>query len=219
MSGNYMLGGDREEQIGDETVREFFPSFFFIIVPLLFAFLGGLILFWSLVRLPIYYNYLRGMPSPIDQSALALLGSDLSRLVLLVSAIIGIIVGSFLSRLVTKKLDTVRREGEALLSVRMYIGLIVWWQCAWIPYSTISLLEMALFGYPTSHFLSDISWYLMAGYFIAAGIPVMLKYFQLRWHADSIGSQVKLVESRVGKGFIKPIQKITMKLIPSGPDP
>lgn len=205
-------------QIEDEIGNEFIPRVFFILQPVCALIIGGLILFWSFVRLPIAYNYLRGVPSTIDQSVVALLGSDLPRLLLLASAIIGLIIGSLLSRPVTRKLDTVRRDGEVALGVRMYIGLNIWFLFMVGLNAGRSLIERALFGYPSSTFLSDISWSLMVGYFLTAGISIILKYFQLLRHAKSIGSRIKLFESRGGSGFIKPINQVTLKLIPDGPD-
>jgi len=113
------------------------------------------------------YNYLRGSRSPIDQVVLALLGSDLSRLVILASSIIGMIIGLFLSRFVTTKLDVVRKEGEVMLSARMYVVLFGWWWFLILPFSMICILEVIAYGLPTNHFLKDLGFILTAGYSLA----------------------------------------------------
>jgi hypothetical protein len=88
------------------------------------------------------YNYLRGSRSPIDQVLLALLGSDLSGLVILASSIIGMMIGLFLSRFVTTKLDVVRKEGEVMLSARMYVVLFGYWWFLILPFSMIHILDL-----------------------------------------------------------------------------
>jgi hypothetical protein len=212
-----VLGEDSELANEDETVNDIPPSFVFVLFPLIFSFIGGLILFWTLVTLPIYYNYLRGCQSPLDRYILALLGSDLSRGAVLLCAVIGIIIGSFLARFVTKKIDAVKKEGEVILSTKMYLFAFFWWQCASVPQAIISLIEINLVGFYTSWFLRDISFALMCGYFVSFGVPVLFKYFYLLWYANSIDSQVKLVGVRGGTGRIKPVRWTVMKIIPIGP--
>jgi hypothetical protein len=215
-----VIGEDFESINENEIVKEISPDLLFVLFPVLFGILGGLILFWSLIRLPIYYNYLRGAPSPIDQYVLILLGSDLSRLVILIFAIIGIVIGSLFSRFVIKKLDSAKREQEVVLSLTTYIVVfLLWWQCVLIPSTIIDLIEMAFFGYPTSHFLRDLSWAFMSGYFISAGIPIVLKYYLLRNYAYTINSQIILLQSQVGGGLIKRVQHVTLMLVQTGPDP
>ena len=212
-----MLSEDSEFVNENETMDVFPPSFIFVLFPLIFSFIGGLTLVWTLVTLPIYYNYLRGCRSPLDQYVLALLGSDLSRGAVLLCAVIGILIGSFLARFVTKKIDTVKREGEVILSTKMYLFAFFWWQCASVPQAIISLIEINLVGFYTSWFLRDISFAVMSGYFVAFGAPVLLKYFLLLWYANSIDSQVKFVGVRGGTGRIKPIKWTVLKLISIGP--
>ena len=214
-----MLGENREIPIETEVISGFLLNYLFVLHPLLWGFFGALILLWTLMPSLIAYNYLRGMQSPIDQYVLALLGSDISRLAVLFSAVIGIFIGLFLSHRVTKKIDTVKREGEVYLSFMMYVGLFFWYLCTLVLHFTISLTEMGLLGFPTSRFLSNISWIAMSGYFVAFGIPVLLKYILLHQYAKSIDSQVKLVVLRSGRGRRKRFHRITLKLVPSGPDP
>ncbi len=164
------------------------------------------------------YNYLRGSCSPIDQVILALLGSDLSRLAILASSIIGMMIGLFLSRFVTTKLDVVRKEGEVILSVRMYVVLFGWWWFLILPFLMIDILEVIVYGLPTSHFLMNLGFILTAGYSLAFAIPVLLKYLLLVLHAKSNDSRVKWVEFRRGSGFIKRLQYMVLKVVPDGPD-
>ncbi len=164
------------------------------------------------------YNYLRGSCSPIDQVILALLGSDLSRLAILASSIIGMMIGLFLSRFVTTKLDVVRKEGEVILSVRMYVVLFGWWWFLILPFLMIDILEVIVYGLPTSHFLMNLGFILTAGYSLAFAIPVLLKYCLLVLHAKSIDSRVKLIVLQRGSGFIKRLQYMVLKVVPDGPD-
>ncbi len=165
------------------------------------------------------YNYLRGASSPIDQNILALLGSDLSRLVVLTSSIIGMMIGLYLSRFVTTKIDVVKTEGEAELSTRMYTALLLWWAFPLWSLSTISLLDMSFNGFYTSRFLSDFGFFMMAGYFLAYSIPVLSKYVLLVLHTRSIDSQIILVGLPSGSGFKKRFQNLTLRVIHKGPDP
>ena len=128
-------------------------------------------------------------------------------------------IGLYLSRFVTTKLDVLKKEGEAELSVRMYIALILWWMFPQWPVSTISLLERIIYGSPTSHFLSDLGFFMMAGYFLAYSIPVLSKYFLLLLHTSSIDSQVVLVGVPSGSGFKRRFQNLTLKVVHEGPDP
>lgn len=164
------------------------------------------------------YNYLRGAPSPIDQSALALLGSDFARIIILISFIIGMMIGLYLSSFVTTKLDIVRKEGEARISVRLFLVLLFQWEFFMMPIQAIWSLDLVINGYPTSSYLSDLSYYMMAGFLVAFAIPILLKYGLLVLHTKSIDSKIKLVELRRGNGFIK-LQCLILKVIHGGPDP
>jgi hypothetical protein len=204
---------------GNEKGKEFPPSYLFVLFPLLLGILCTLILSYLLTSLPIRYNYLRSAPSPIDECVLALLGSDLSRLVVVFSAVTGVVVGSLLSHFVIKKLSSAKSEGEVVLSVRTYMILFFWWLFAWIPYLTISLVETALFGIPNSSFIEDIGLAAVSGYSVAAGIPIFLKYSFFQWYANSISSKITLVVFQDRRGLIRPVRQAVLKLIPSGPDP
>ena len=131
--------------------------------------------------------------------------------------VIGIVIGSFLARFVTKKIDIVKREREVILSTKLYLFAFFWWQCASLPQAMITLIEINLVGFYTSWFLRDISYAIMCGYFVAFGVPVLLKYFLLLRYANSIDSQVKLVGVKGGTGRIKPIKWTVLKLTPIGP--
>ena len=213
------MGENRNTANGNEKGTEFPPSFLFILSPLPLGIFGGVILFWILAPLPIRYNYLRGSRSPVDEYVLALLGSDLSRIVVVFFAVIGIVFGSLLSHFVIKKLNFVKREGAVTLSVRTYLFIYFWWQFAWIPQLTISLAQTTLFGYPNSSFLADIGYAAVSGYSAAAGIPILLKYLFLNHYASSINTQVKVIQFREKRGLIKPVHHIVLKLAPSGPNP
>ncbi len=184
-----------------------------MLFPSLFS-VGGVLILAGYLPTLMSYNYLRGSPSPIDQVVLALLGSDLLRLVILASSIIGMMIGLFLSRFVTTKLDIVRKEGEVIFSVRMCVVLFSWWWFLLLPFSMIHILEMIVYGIPTSHFLMNLDFILAAGYSLAFAIHVLLKYLLLVLHAKSIDSRVKLVEFRRGSGFIKRLQYMTLKVVP-----
>jgi hypothetical protein len=165
------------------------------------------------------YNYLRGMSSPIDQVILALLGSDLSRLMVLASCIIGAIIGLYLSRFVTAKLDVLKKERGAKLSKGLYVFIVFWWMIPVLPITTISLLEMIVYGFPTSHFLSELGYFVMAGYFLTFSIPVLLKYGILLRYALSIDSKIILVEHHSGRGFNRRFQDLTLRVVHEGPNP
>ena len=212
-----MQGENREITNENKIVKGIPPGFLFVLFPLILSLLGGIILSWSLVTLPIYYNYLRGSQSLIDQYILALLGSDLSRVVVLLFAVTGIIIGLILVRLVTKKIDIVKREGVVILSAKFYIFCFFWWTCATIPDATISLIERSLVGFHTSWFLRDIRFAIMSGYFVAFGVPILLNYFLLLRYANSIDSQVTVVTVQEGNGLIKPVRQTILKLVRSGP--
>ncbi len=190
------------------------PGIFFVLFPLLFS-VAGVFFLTSNLRTVMSYNYLRGSRSPIDQVLLALLGSDLSGLVILASSIIGMMIGLFLSRFVTTKLDVVRKEGEVMLSARMYVVLFGYWWFLILPFSMIHILDSIIHGiFSTSHFLKDLNFILNAGYYLAFAIPVLLKYVLLVLHAKSNDSRVKWVEFRRGSGFIKRLQYVVLKVVP-----
>jgi len=216
--GDIMLRNDRLEQKDDEMKKFLPPSFLFLVIPALLSLLGVFIL-GQLPWLIGAYNYLRGAPSPIDQSALALLGSDLTRIAVLISGAVGMVIGLYLSRFVTTKLDVARKEGETGISRRMYLALLLWWNFLAVSIQMIWVLDLAVNGYATSRFLSDLGWFLAAGTFLAFSIPVMVKYTQLMLSASSTSSQVILIGRQSGRGFKKQIQDITLRVIYDGPDP
>ena len=123
-------------------------------------------------------------------------------------------IGLFLSRFVTTKLDVVRKEGEVILSARLYVVLVGWWWFLILPFSIISILEVLVYGIPTSQFLMNLGSILTAGYWLAFAIPVLLKNRLLVLHAKSIDSRVKLIALQRGSGFIKRIQYMTLKVVP-----
>lgn len=213
-----MIRKDGSEQKGDEMKGFLPPGIVFVLVPALSSLFGVLIL----SRLPWLisaYNYLRGAPSPIDQSALALLGSDLSRIAVLSSCIIGMVIGLYLFRFVTTKLDAVRKEGETEISVRMYLALLLSWELFILPIQAIWFLDLVVYGYPTSSFLRDLGYFTMAGFFVVFAIPVLLKYLLLVLHTRSIDSRVTLIQHISGKGFKRRTQYLTLRVIYDGPDP
>ncbi|TFG30023.1 hypothetical protein EU528_08830 [Candidatus Thorarchaeota archaeon] len=213
-----MLRSDGSEQKDDGKKSFVPPGFVFVIFPVILSLLSVLIL----GRLPWLigaYNYLRGAPSPIDQFALALLGSDLTRIIILISIILGMVIGLYLSRFVTTKLDVVRKEGESRISVRLYLALLFQWEFFILPIQAIWFLDLVIFGYPTSSFLSDFGYYMMAGFFMAFTIPVLLRYGLLVMHAKSIDSKIRLIELRGGNRFMKRLQLLILKVIPEDPDP
>ena len=213
-----MLGIDDSEQKAIEMERVRYPGIIIVSFPIICCFMSVLVL-GTLPWLIGAYNYLRGASSPIDQSILALLGSDLSRLVVLTSCITGMMIGLYLSRFVTTKLDVVKKEGEAELSTRMYTTLLIWWVLPLLPLNIISLLDLSINGFYTSRFLSDFGFFMMAGYFLAYSIPVLSKYILLALYTKSIDSQVVLVGIPRGSGFKKRFQNLTLKIIHEGPDP
>ena len=122
-------------------------------------------------------------------------------------------IGLFLSRFVTTKLDVVRKEGEVILSARMHVVLVGWWWFLILPFSMINILEVIVYGIPTSHFLMNLGSILTAGYSLAFAIPVLLKYRLLVLHVKSIDSRVKLIALQRGSGLIKRVQYMTLKAV------
>ncbi|MFQ5834191.1 MAG: hypothetical protein ACE5H4_15920 [Candidatus Thorarchaeota archaeon] len=214
--GDRMRRENGLEQRGVETERFLPPGLFFLFFPALLSLLGVLIL-TQLPWLIMSYNYLRGFSSPIDQAALALLGSDLARLAVLSSSIIGMMIGLLLFRSVSTKLDTVREKGEAELGVGMYLALFAWWNFLLLPFYAVSLLESVAYGPTSSHFLSDLHWFANAGYLLAFAIPVLVKYVLLFLHAKSIGSRVTLISFRSGTGTEKRFPYVAVRVIPDSP--
>ncbi|NHI84339.1 MAG: hypothetical protein EAX81_08575, partial [Candidatus Thorarchaeota archaeon] len=204
-----MVGGDASEQRAVEMEKVLHPSIIIVLFPVICIFMAALFL-TTLPWLIGAYNYLRGMSSPIDQAVLALLGSDSSRLVVLASCIIGVIIGLYLSHFVTTKLDVLKREGKAELGMGMYIALFSWWMFPLFPVSTISSLEMIIYGSPMSHFLSDLGYFMMAGYFLGYSIPVLWKYAFLALYTSSIDSQIILVGLPKGSGSKRRFQSLTL---------
>ncbi len=213
-----MLRKEGPEQKVDEMKRVHTPGLIFVFFPTFLSIVGVLIL-TQLLRLFEQYNYLRGTSSPIDQSVLALLGSDLTRIAVFSSGIIGMVLGLYLSRFVTTKLDVVRKEGETGITQRMYIALLFWAPLLLLPIQAIWTLDMLIYGPPTSKFLSDLGIFLMAGGFAAFAIPILSKYLILVMHARSIDSQVELVGYQIGSGFKRRFQNLTLRVIYDGPDP
>ena len=211
-----MTGTNDPEQKPTETEIGF-PSIIIVLFPIIFILMAILIL-TMLPWLIGAYNYLRGMPSPIDQVVLALLGSDLSRLVVLASCIIGAIIGLYLSRFVTTKFGVLKKEREVKLSKGVYVFINLWWMVPTLPFTTISLLEMTVYGFPTSHFLSEIGYFMMAGYFLAFSIPVLLKYGILSRYVSSIDSKIILVEHSSGSGFHRRVQDLTLRAVHERPN-
>jgi len=212
-----MLRKDGSEQKVDEMERFLPPGIVFVVFPALLSLLGVFVMAqlpWLLGQ----YNYLMGASSPIDQYALVLLGPDLTRIIVLISGIIGMVAGLYLSHFVTAKLDVVRKEGETGISNGMYSALMLWWTFLVLPVQTISLLEI-FYGIPTSKFLSDLGWFMAAGCFLAYSIPVLLKYIRLVLHASSIDSQIVLIGLQSRSGFRKRFQNLTLRVIHDGPDP
>ena len=212
------MGEDGSKREVNDTMRDFPAGIFIVFFPLVFSLMGGLIILGQIPWFLGAYNYLRGAPSPIDQTALALLGSDLTRLVVLISAISGMMIGSLLSRFITKKFDVVRREGEVDLGRGIYFVFMAWWTVVMWPFFSINLLIQSLHEF-TSRFVTDIGIFLMAGYFLGYAIPVMMKYARLVRHAGSIDSRVKVTELRRGSGLVMLLQKMTMRVVHDGPDP
>ena len=212
-----MLGENDSKHEINETMRDYPAGILVAVTPLLFSLMSCVLIYlipWLLGA----YNYLRGAPSPIDQAALALLGSDLTRLVVLLSAITGLMIGLFLSRFVTKKLDIVRREGEVEFGRGLYLVLCGWWTLVMTPFFSINLLDASL-HLVSSKFITDLGIFLMAGYFLGYAIPVMMKYTRLVLQARSIDSRVIMTELRRGSGRVKLLQKMTMRIVYDGPDP
>jgi hypothetical protein len=104
-----VLGIDDSEQRAVEMERMISPGIAIVFFSVICDFMGVLVL----STLPSFigaYNYLSGAPSPIDQTILALLGSDSSRLVVLASCIIGMMIGLYLSNIVAAKLGILKKE-------------------------------------------------------------------------------------------------------------
>jgi hypothetical protein len=211
-------GINDSEQRAFEMEKVLSPGLIIALFPVICSFIGVLVL-GMLPWLISAYNYLRGMSSPIDQAILALLGSDLSRLVILASCVIGMMIGLYLSRFVTTKLDVVKKEGEFELSKRLELFLLLWWMIPLWSLSTVSLLDMTLNGFYTSSFLSDFDVFMMAGYFLAYSIPVLLKFARLLLYTRSINSQIILVGLPIGSGLRRGHQNLTLRIIRVGPDP
>jgi len=112
----------------------------------------------------------------------------------------------------------VRKEGEVDLGRGIYFVFIAWWTVVMSPFFSVNLLVQSLHGF-TSRFVTDIGFFLMAGYFLGYAIPVMMKYARLVWYAGSIDSRVIMTELRQGNGLVKWLQKLTMRVVHDGPDP
>ncbi|MHA1576310.1 MAG: hypothetical protein ACTSU3_03005 [Candidatus Thorarchaeota archaeon] len=211
------MGEDDSKPEVNEKLYDFPAGIFFVFFPLLCFLLGCLVLS-TLPMLLGAYNYLMGAPSQIDLAALAVLGSDLTRLVILISTIIGIMIGSLLSTIVTKKFDIVRREGEAEFGRGLYMVSFAWWTLVVIPVSFVNLLDMLIHGI-TSRFVTDLGYFLMAGYFLGYAILVMIKYVRLVLYAGSSDARVKMTVIHRGSGRVKLIHKMTLEVVHDGPDP
>ena len=211
------MGEDDSKPEVNEKLYDFPAGIFFVFFPLLCILLGCLFLS-TLPWLLGAYNYLMGASSPIDLAALAVLGSDLTRLVILISTIIGIMIGSLLSTIITKKFDIVRREGEAEFGRGLYMVSFFWFTLVMLPVSIVSSLDMALQEF-TSRFVTDLGYFLIAGYFLGYAILVMIKYVRLVLYAGSIDGRVIMTILHRGSGRVKVVQRMTLEVVHDGPDP
>jgi len=166
-----------------------------LVFPLLWALIGTPILLWYPADLLIFYNYLRGSPSPIDQSALALLGSDGARMVVWCSCIVGVVIGLLACRPVISILNALRRDGEVLLTRKRYAAIFVLPNMGPQAIFLIGLSYNPVYGIQ-SKFLSDIALMLMAGYSVAFSFPMLFKYALLAWFAKNTGSRLCLIYLR-----------------------
>lgn len=159
-----------------------------------------------------------GAPSPIDLAALAVLGSDLTRLVILISAIIGLLFGIFLSTIVTKKFDIVRRDGAVEFGRGLYFFSFFGCLLFVTVVNIINILDRTRQEF-TSQFMSSLGDFLMAGYFLGYTILVMIKYVRLVLYADSSDGRVKTTVIHRGSGRVKLVQRMTLEVVHDGPDP
>lgn len=210
---------ERSNQELGEAERGLTPHFMFAFFPALLAVLGAFSFFAPLHQLVGAYNYLRGTPSPLDQAVLALLGSDLSRLVILVLSIVGLLVGLYLSRFATEKLTALKRDGAAGLSKKMYLFLSsLWWGVPWSFFIITQLYERYVYGI-TSHFTSTLGISMLGGYLIAFSIPILVRYLSTVLHSRSFDSQIVLEGRRTGSGSIRPLNDITLRIVPQNSSP
>lgn len=212
-----MIGTGSPEQNAAEMKIVRYPSII-IVLSSIFCIPIAVIVLTTLPWLISQYNYLRGWPSPIDYAILTLLGPDLSRVVVLVSCAIGVLIGWYLSHFVTTKFDVLKKEREVRLSRGVYAFIIFWWTIPTLPATTFSWLELSIYGFPTSHFLSDLGFFLMAGYILAFSIPVLLKYGILSRYASSIDSKIILVEHHRGSGIKRRVQDLALRIVQERPN-
>ncbi|TFG03668.1 hypothetical protein EU538_13100 [Candidatus Thorarchaeota archaeon] len=202
-----------------ELERQITPHLMFAFTPALFAITGLFMFLATLFPLVGAYNYLRGVPSPLDQAILALLGSDLSRLALLVLSIVGLLVGLYLSGFATEKLTLLKRDGVIGLSRPMYLFLFsLWWTVPVCFFSITSLYESHVYGM-TSHFTSALGFSMLGGYQIGFSMPVLARYIRLVLYSRSVHSQVLLECHRSGTGIIRPVKDLTLRITPQNSNP
>ena len=212
------MGEDDSEPEVNEKLYDIPAGILFLLFPILLSLLWGILFISQLPLLLGANNYLMGAPSPIDLAALAVLGSDLTRLVILISAIIGLLFGIFLSTIVTKKFDIVRRDGSVEFGRGLYF--FSFFGCFFFVTAVhiINILDRILQEF-TSQFVSSLGDFLMAGYFLGYTILVMIKYVRLVLYADSSDGRVKTTVIHRGSGRVKLIHKMTLEVVHDGPDP
>ena len=142
----------------------------------------------------------------------------LSLIWVIIATIIGIMIGSLLSTIITKRFDIVRKEGEVEFGRGLDLVYFAWWTWVVIPVFSVNLLDLSL-HVSSSRFMTDLGFFLMAGYFLGYAIPVMIKYARLVLYAGSIDSRVNMTELRRGSGLVMLLQKMTMRIVYDGPDP
>jgi hypothetical protein len=206
------------EELG-ELERQLAPHFMLAIFPGLLTILGAFAFFAPLHQLVGAYNYLRGMPSPLDQAVLTLLGSDLSRLVIVILSIVGLLMGVFLSRFTTEKLAALKRDGAVELSIKMYLILSsLWWTVPWCFFIITQFYERFAYGM-TSHFTSALGFSILGGYLIGFSVPILVRFIQVVLYSRSIDSQVVLEGRRTGSGIIRPLKNLTIRITPQDSSP
>ena len=213
-----MLGEDDSKSEVNEKLYDFSAGILFLLFPIIISLIWGILF---IVQLPLLLgadNYLGNAPSPIDVAAFAILGSDLARLVVLISTIISLLFGIFLSTIVTKKFDIVRRDGATEFGRGLYLFSFSWYLLFLTPVYIINYLDRTLQEF-TSQFVSSLGDFLMAGYFLGYAILVMIKYVRLVLYADSSDGRVKTTVIHRGSGRVKLIHKMTLEVVHDGPDP
>jgi hypothetical protein len=157
--------------------------------------LGVLILVGYLLSLSAAYNYLRGSPSSIDQSVLSLLGSDITRMIVWDLCVAGALIGLVVAREFISILNVVKKEESALLTYEKRLVLLGWPIFILLPGSALVVVATTSYGI-TSRFVSDLALSLMAGYFVAFGIPAFITFSLLIWHVKRTESRLCLLSFR-----------------------